>query len=242
MALPDLHGQTAVVTGAGRGIGKAVAETLAQAGAHVFLTARTESQLAETCRKIQSQHFKATAVTCDISREDHVLNLFQQVRKQAGQLDVLVNNAGVGIFGPLAEISITDFDSVMSINVRGTFLCSREAMKIMAPQKSGTIINIASVTGFKGYANQSAYSASKHAIVGMTKCLAIEAQKVGVRACVIMPGGVDTDMIGDARPDLNRAELMAPEDIVQSVMYLLSLSPRASVDQIYIRRRTSPPF
>lgn len=242
MLLPDLHHKVAIVTGAGRGIGKAVAETLAQAGAHVFAAARTEKQIAEVCAAIRAKGQLATAVTCDVAKEQDVADLFHHVQAQAGQLDIAVNNAGVGIFGPLAEMSTADFDTVLNVNARGTFLCCREAMKLMAPRKSGTIINIASVTGFKGYANQSAYAASKHAIMGMTKCLAIEAQKLGIRACAILPGGVDTDMIGDARPDLNRAELMAPEDIVQSVMYLLSLSPRASIDQIYIRRRTSPPF
>lgn len=242
MLTPDLKNQIAMVTGAGRGIGRAIAEALAHAGAHVFAAARTEKEIMALCESLKSKGLLATAVTCDVSKEQEVLDLFYTVQKQAGQLDILINNAGVGIFGPLADMATADFDAVMTINARGTFLCCREAMKLMTPRQSGSIINIASVTGFKGYANQSAYAASKHAIMGMTKCLAIEAQKVGVRACAILPGGVDTDMIGDARPDLNRSELMSTQDIVQSVMYLLSLSPRASIDQIYIRRRTSPPF
>lgn len=242
MGYPDLQKQVAIVTGAGRGIGKAIAEALAEAGAHVFVAARTKSEIDIVCKSITAKNQLATPVVCDVSAEAEVIQLFNLAQDHAGQLDILINNAGVGLFGPLAEMSTADFDKVMNVNARGTYMCCREAMRLMTPRKSGTIINIASVTGFKGYANQSAYAASKHAILGMTKCLAIEAQRVGIRASAILPGGVDTEMIGDARPDLNRAELMMPQDIVDSVMYLLSLSPRASVDQIYIRRRTSPPF
>jgi len=242
VSIPDLHNQIAVVTGAGRGIGRAIAEALAKAGAQVFVAARSESQLADVVQAIRDAGGAATAVACDVSQESDIQHLFAQVQQQAGRVDILINNAGIGIFGPLAEMSSADFDTVMNVNARGTFLCSREAMRMMINRKSGYIINIASVTGFKGYANQSAYAASKHAVIGITKSLSLEAQKHGIRVAVVLPGGVDTDMIGDARPDLNRAELMAPEDIVESVMYLLNLSPRASVDQIYIRRRTSAPF
>jgi 3-oxoacyl-[acyl-carrier protein] reductase len=112
----------------------------------------------------------------------------------------------------------------------------------MVPQRSGYIINISSVVGFKGYENQSAYTATKHAVVGMTKTLTLEAQKYNIRASVIHPGGVDTDLAGEARPDLDRSILMQPEDIAQTVLFLLSLSDRAAVDEIYIRRRGSSPF
>jgi 3-oxoacyl-[acyl-carrier protein] reductase len=112
----------------------------------------------------------------------------------------------------------------------------------MVAQRSGAIINISSVVGFKGYPNQAAYTASKHGVVGLTKSLAAEAQEHDIRVSVILPGGVDTHLVGDARPDLDRSVLMQPEDIAQTVLYLLSLSDRAHVDQIYIRRRTSKPF
>jgi 3-oxoacyl-[acyl-carrier protein] reductase len=112
----------------------------------------------------------------------------------------------------------------------------------MIPQKSGYIINVASVVGFKGYVNQAAYTATKHGVMGLTKVLSAEAQPHGIRTSAILPGGVDTDMVGDARPDLDRSVLLQPSDIAQTVMYLLSLSERAAIDQIYIRRRNSTPF
>ena len=112
----------------------------------------------------------------------------------------------------------------------------------MIPKKSGTIINISSVVGFKGYPNQAAYTASKHALLGLTKSLAVEAQEHGIRVSAILPGGVDTEMVAKARPDLDPKILLEPEDIAHTVLFLLSLSDRAAIDQIYIRRRSSKPF
>jgi NAD(P)-dependent dehydrogenase (short-subunit alcohol dehydrogenase family) len=236
-------GQVAVVTGAGRGIGRAVALALARAGARVVLAARTAAQLDAVAAEIARAGGEALAVPADVSREEDVVALFARVRDRfAARLDVLVSNAGLGLYGPLESYPAADFDRVVGTNLRGTFLCCREAMKLMVPARSGFIINISSVVGFKGYPNQAAYTASKHGILGLTKSLAVEAQPHGIRVSVILPGGVDTEMAGAARPDLDRSVLLQPDDIAQAVLYLLSLSDRAAVDQLYIRRRTSPPF
>ena len=112
----------------------------------------------------------------------------------------------------------------------------------MIPQRDGYIISISSVVGFKGYPNQSAYTAAKHGVMGLTKSLAVELQTHGIRVSAVLPGGVDTDMVRAARPDLDPSVLLQPEDVAQTVMYLLSLSDRAAIDQIYIRRRGSQPF
>ena len=157
-------------------------------------------------------------------------------------MDILVNNAGIGLFGPFKEFSTENYDKILQINARGTYLCCREAMKLMAPARSGTIINISSVVGFKGYVDQSAYAASKHAVVGMTKSLVAEAQPYNVRVCMIHPGGTDTELVVDARPDLDRSVLMRPEDIAQGALFLLGLPERCAVDELYIRRFNSKPF
>jgi 3-oxoacyl-[acyl-carrier protein] reductase len=115
-------------------------------------------------------------------------------------------------------------------------------MRLMAPARRGYIINISSVVGVKGYANQAAYAASKHAVMGITKSLAAEAQPHGIRVSAILPGGVDTSLMEALRPDLDKALLMKPDDIADAVMFLLSLSDSAAVDEIYIRRRSSAPF
>jgi len=238
----NLEKQVAIVTGAGRGIGRAISIGLARCGAHVVLVARTEGQLQEVAQSIRQGNGLANVIATDLGEEGQIVAMFERVRQLLGRVDVLVNNAGIGIFGPLAEFAAEDFDRVITTNLRGTFLCCREAMKLMMRQKSGYIINISSVVGFKGYPNQAAYAASKHGVMGLTKSLAVEAQKYGIRVSAILPGGVNTGMVPDARPDLHLDELLNPEDIVQSVLYLLSLSENAAVDQIYIRRRTSSPF
>ncbi len=238
----DLSGQSALVTGAGRGIGRAIGSALASAGARVFLAARTTDQLESAAREIQQDGGTAVPVPTDLSNEEDIRLLFQRISDRTGGLDILVNNAGVGVFGPLAEFSSSDFDRVMRVNTKATFLCCQQAMRLMIPKRKGYIINISSVVGFKGYPNQAAYTASKHAVMGLTKSLAVEAQEHGIRVSAVLPGGVDTKMIAEARPDLDPKILLQPEDIAHTVLYLLSLSDRAAVDQIYIRRRGSQPF
>lgn len=238
----DLSGQSALVTGAGRGIGRAIGSALAVAGARVFLAARTTDQLESAAREIQQNGGTAVPVPTDLSKEEDIQSLFQRISDRAGGLDILVNNAGVGFFGPLVEFSSSDFDRVMQVNTKATFLCCQRALRLMIPKRKGYIINISSVVGFKGYPNQAAYTASKHAVMGLTKSLAVEAQEHGIRVSAVLPGGVDTKMVADARPDLDPKILLQPEDIAHTVLYLLSLSDRAAVDQIYIRRRGSQPF
>lgn len=239
---PDLTGHVAVVTGGGRGIGRTIAERLAEQGASVLVAARTECEIEETVALINGSGGSARAARCDVSNENEVQALFETVQKQFGQLDILINNAGVGLYGPIDDFSSDDFDQVLFVNLKGVFLCCREAMRLMVPRERGWIINISSVVGFKGYPNQGAYTAAKHGVMGLTKVLAVEAQEHGIRVSAVLPGGVATDMVRKARPDLDPLELLAPEDVAHTVAYLLSLSERAAVDQIYIRRRNSSPF
>ncbi len=234
--------KVALVTGATRGIGKAIAYALAASGMHVICTGRSKPALAKLIETLHENELEATAFAADIQKEDSIIALFAHIAKYHGRLDVCINNAGVGVYGPLQTFASSDFDTVVNTNLRGTFLCCREALKIMTLAKSGYIINIASVVGIKGYPNQAAYTASKHGVMGLTKSLAVEAAPCGIRVSAILPGGVDTDMVASARPDLDRSILLKPEDIAQTVTYLLSLSDHASIDEIYIRRRSGQPF
>ena len=238
----ELSTKTALVTGAGRGIGRAIAALLARHGASVIVAARTTSEIDRVVKEIKADGGTAYPFTFDLADQSSIQSLFTYAVEITGALDILINNAGIGLFGQMHEFSIDNLQTLLDVNIRGTYLCCQEALKIMIPKRSGTIINISSVVGFKGYPNQSAYTASKHAIVGMTKSLAVEAQEYNIRASVINPGGTATDLVATARPDLDPSTLMQPEDIAQAVLYLLSLSESCAIDEIYIRRRGSKPF
>jgi 3-oxoacyl-[acyl-carrier protein] reductase len=239
---PDLAGKIAIVTGAGRGIGAEIGRALASHGAHVFLAARTEADLQAVGEQIRSDGGLATEAPTDLRSEEQIVSLFRLVEERSGRLDILINNAGIGMYGLVADFSAEDLDRMYQVNLRGMFLCSREAVRLMSPLGAGYIISIASVLGFKGYANQAGYTATKHGVMGVTKSLAVEVQGTGIRVSAVLPGAVYTELVRSARPDLDPAELLHPEDVAGAVLYLLSLSERAAVDAIYIRRRNSSPF
>jgi 3-oxoacyl-[acyl-carrier protein] reductase len=240
--MPDLKGKIALVTGGGRGIGKAIGLALGACGAHVVPAARTENEIQSVAEQIRAADGQATPLRLDLAQESSILSVFKQIQQRLGKLDILVNNAGLGLYGPVRDFRTEDLDKLLAVNLRGAFLCCREALRLMEPHKSGYIINVSSVVGFKAYVNQAAYTATKHGLVGLTKTLAQEAQPHGIRVSIVSPGGVDTDLVRAARPDLDPAVLLQPDDIAQTVLYLLSLSDRAAVDEIYIRRKASQPF
>jgi 3-oxoacyl-[acyl-carrier protein] reductase len=237
-----LKGQVVLVTGASRGIGRRISIALAGRGMRVILTARNEELLHKLEKEIKSSGGTAEAIRADISEEKDLMHLFRLIPKRYGKLDILINNAAIGTFGKLADFSIKDFDRIIKVNLRGLFLCCQKALKLMIPEKSGYIINISSMQGIKGYAGQSAYAASKHGVMGLTKSLASEVQEHGIRVSAILPGGVDTELIRKARPDLDASVLIKTDDIAKAVLFLLSLSDRAMVDQIVIRRMVASPF
>jgi len=238
----NLNNQIALITGASRGIGRSISLALADAGAHVILVARNKDLLQEVKDDITLSGGTATAIPTDLSDEHDIASLFAAVKEKWDKLDIVINNAGIGIFGKLVDFPIADFDTIMSVNLRGLYICCQEAMKLMIPNLRGYIINISSVQGIKAYPDHSAYAASKHGIMGITKALSHEAQDHGIRVSVILPGGVDTDLIRDARPDLDSSRLIHPQDIAHTVLFLLSLSDRATVDQIVVRRSGAAPF
>ena len=242
MQAKPLQGKAAIVTGAGRGIGRSVALTLAQAGASVGLAARTLSELDAVRIEIEAAGGQAGAFPTDVSSEAQVVALVRGVVETWGRLDIIVNNAGIGVYGPLAEFSAEDWDRVMAVNARGTFLACREAIPYLRQREQSFIVNISSVVGLKGYVNQGAYSASKHAVMGMTKALAGEVQQDGIRVHAICPGGVDTQMAGQARPDLDRSVLMHPDEVAEVVLFLVTRCGNAVIDGIQIRRAASTPW
>lgn len=238
----DLSGKTALVTGASRGIGKAIAMALAERGAFVCLTARDAKKLDSLVKEIEKKGGKAFYITADVTIESDIEALFEKFASKTKKIDILINNAGSGIVKDLVDIESEDYDRVFDLNVKSMFLICKKALEFMIPEKSGHIINISSVQGIKAYKKNSLYAASKHAVMGLTKAIAVETQENNIRVSVILPGGVDTDFIDMVRPDLDRKQLIRPEDIAKTVLYFLILSPQAMVDEIYIRRSNSTPF
>lgn len=240
--ITELKNKIALITGASKGIGRSISLALAAKGIKVLLVARSEKLLNDLQNKINNSGGFAKAYPADLCKDDNIRDLFKNINNDFGKLDILINNAGVVKSGNIIDFSIDDFDMLIDINLRAVYLCCQQALKMMVPAGKGYIINLSSVVGFKGYPQQTAYSAAKHGVMGLTKALAAEVAEHGIRVSVILPGGVDTDLIREARPDLDSSVLMQPEDIADTVLYLLKLPERAMVDQIYIRRSKSAPF
>ena len=234
--------KTALVTGASRGIGRDIALTLAKMKYQLLLTGRNIDKLNETKSMCNDLGADAIVQVADITVEDDILKLFQTIKNDFSSLDVLINNAGMGIFKHLTDTSLSEWQSVCKTNLDSAFVFTREAMKLMKQQKGGTIINIASVVGIKGYPNQGAYTASKHGMVGLTKVTAEEGKEFGIKAHVICPGGVATEMVLQARPDIPADELIPPSEVSRLVEYFLGLPKNVTVDIVHLRRFSSSSF
>ncbi len=190
-----LKGKVAVITGAGRGIGKAIAIQLAENGSKIVINYRSSvKHVEEVIDFIRSTGGEAIAVQADISKEEDAKRLIEEAVKQYGRLDVLVNNAGITKDSLLMRMTEQDFDSVIDTNLKGTFLCTKYAASVMLKQRSGKIINISSVVGITGNVGQANYAASKAGVIGMTKAVARELSSRGITVNCVAPGFIETDM------------------------------------------------
>jgi len=238
----SLREKVAIVTGASRGIGRAIAMSLTAEGVFIAATARSEEQLRQLQRDIESGGGIAHCIVADLSASYSAQHIVSQTLTRFGRLDILVNNAGIAVQAPLLETSIEQWDRLMAVNARAPFLLCKEAIPYMKTAGEGTIIQIVSVIGVKGYINQGAYTASKHALMGMSKVLAQEVQADNIRIHTILPGAVATDMIEYIRPDIKKSALMAPEEIAEIVLFLLTHRGNAVIDDIHVRRASSEPW
>jgi len=226
----SLTGKKALVTGASRGIGRAVALKLAREGADVIVTATSLERAKKTADEISLLGRKAIPFKVDVGVTSEVEALFQMVTSEFGSLDILVNNAGITRDGLLMRMKDEEWDAVIDINLKGTFACTREAIKMMAKAKSGRIVNISSVVGEMGNAGQANYCASKAGLIGFTKAVAREYAKRNITVNAVAPGFIETDMTGVLSESV-RDELLkqipvnrfgTPDDIANAVFFLVS--------------------
>jgi len=240
--LTSYSGRTALVTGAGSGIGKAACAALSDMGMNLVLCGRKKEKLLNAAEesKCSEGHFLLEAG--DLTEPVQIKKAADDARRTFGSIDVLINNAGMALNKSLEETTLSEFRELMQINAEVPFLFCQELLPDLRKSEVPAIINIASVTAYHGYKDQSAYSASKHALLGLSESLAKEVQKDNIRVHVICPGGVYTDMIRTARPDLSPEGLILPEDIAEYIRFLLEHRSNAVVDRIDIHRTGKEPF
>jgi len=233
--MTDLKGKVAVVTGGNRGIGRGIATALAGAGATVALTARTASSAEKTAAEIGQG---ALGFGCDVRDYDQVTALFGQVADRCGGTDILINNAGIGVFGPAADMSPEDWRSVIETNLNGVFYCCHEAIPQMRKRGAGDIINLSSLAGKNPIAGGAAYNASKFGLNGFSEALMMEVRYDGIRVAYVMPGSVATDFGRGSTAKQGWA--LTADDVAEGVLALLRAPRHALFSRIEMRPSQPP--
>jgi 3-oxoacyl-[acyl-carrier protein] reductase len=230
-----LTGQIALVTGAGRGIGKAISLSLAAEGATIVLVARTMGELEKVQKEIASKGGTALAIRADITQEQEVKGLFDEIRRRFGRLDILVNNAGIGKFVSVKEMKLKDFDAMWNLNVRGLFLCTQHSIHFMESQKNGIIVNISSLAGKNAFVLGAGYAATKWALMGFSKCLMLEERQYNIRVVTVCPGSVDTTFSDQESESSKAGKILSAQDVADTVLSAVLMPARAMVSEIDIR-------
>jgi NAD(P)-dependent dehydrogenase (short-subunit alcohol dehydrogenase family) len=211
-----LKGQTAIVTGGGKGIGRAICLLLAREGVDVVIVARTEKEIRETARLVEKQGGRALAVKTDIRKEEEVIDMVSKAMNAFGRIDILVNNAGVAYSNYLVETSTEEYDEIMDTNVKGMFFCTKHALPHLLKRGEGRIVNMSSGAGKHGIPKLSIYCASKFAVIGFTESVAYETGG-GLQIYAVCPASVDTDMYHSLYTD---EPVLKPEDVAEKVLEL----------------------
>ncbi len=235
----QLEKKVALVTGAGRGIGKAIALALGAGGCRVILTARSGDQLAQVERAIAAKNGTAAAVPCDLTDDREIKKLAAECESIFGAVDILVNNAGWGKRAPVVKANVEDWDRTFRLNLRAPMLLAQKFLPAMIARGEGAVINIGSVSGKTGEANGAAYSASKFGLIGFTQSLFEEVREHGIKVSVILPGFVDTPLIPPNRR-LDRSKMIQAADIAEAVLYVLSAPAASCPVEITVRPQRAP--
>jgi len=227
----SIENQIAVVTGAGRGIGRAIAIELGDLGARLVLVARNRAELEDTSQRIGKN---ASVVPVDVRKKDQLRRVFDS------PIDILVNAAGLGIFGPVTDFKDEDFETLIETNLRGIFFACRFVLPSMIERKRGHIVNIASIAGKVGSANRAVYCASKFGVVGFTESLAEEVRQHGIRVSLICPGSTDTQFGPSDAHAKARARMLRPQDVAHAVRTIVTQEPNSFISEIIMRPTQKP--
>jgi 3-oxoacyl-[acyl-carrier protein] reductase len=232
----ELEGKRVVVTGASRGIGRAIALRFAREGAHVGISARSGAELEKVADEIRSCGGNTFQFVGDMSSEPDIRKFVRDSVQSFGGLDILVNNAGVGHFANVADLKTETWDEMFNLNVRGLFVATRESLPFLRKAGESAVINIASIAGKNAFLGGAGYTATKHAVLAFSRCLMLEERANGVRVLAICPGSVltsffDSHEVSDARAK----SMLAPEDVADTVVHAVRLPQRAMVSEIDIR-------
>ena len=235
--MASIQHQVAVVTGAGRGMGRAIAVELGRLGARVVLVARGRTELEETGRIIGPS---ASVMPADVRKREELQTVFERAATVLGPVDILVNAAGLGIFGPVVDYKDEDFATVIETNLRGIFYTCRLVLPSMIERKKGHIINIASIAGKVGSATRAVYCASKFGVVGFTESLAEEVRQYGIRASIICPGSTDSGFSPSNHAGKARDKMLRPDDIAHAVRAIVMQEPNSFISEIILRPTQKP--
>jgi 3-oxoacyl-[acyl-carrier protein] reductase len=230
--MESLKGKIAVVTGASRGIGESIANSLADAGATVVLAARDANRLETVRESIKTRGGQAVAILTDVRSADSVAELAVQVEQQFGGADILINNAGYGVFAKVLDMKLEDFDGMFDVNVRGVFLCTKAFLPGMIKRHGGQIVNIASLASKNSFVGGAAYSATKFALLGFARSLMLEVRDYNIRVVTICPGSVNTEFSDHAK---DAHTIIQPEDIAETTLFALTMPARTNVSEIDVR-------
>ena len=228
-----LAGKVALITGGSRGIGRAIAIKLASIGSAVAICGRDETKLAATEREILALGVRAIALRADVTQPKDVTKLAEKVESTLAPISILVNNAGIGLFGPVHEKTEAEWDQLMNTNVKSVFLVSRAVIPGMIERGGGDIINISSLAGKSVFAGGGAYCASKWAVQGLSGCMAEELREHGIRVSTVCPGSVATEFAGRGPKDSTK--VLKPEDVAHAVAMIAMQGPQSFVSEVHVR-------
>jgi 3-oxoacyl-[acyl-carrier protein] reductase len=229
----SLAGNVALITGASRGIGLAIAHRLGKLGARISICARDMARLDQAASALRSEGIETLALQADVARAEPVSAIVRETQQKFGAIDILVNNAGIGLFGPFQEFREPDWDAVLDTNLKSVFLVSRAVAPEMIRRQSGHIINISSLAGRNTFAGGAIYCASKWGLMGLTGSMAEDLRGYGIRVSAICPGSVATEFAGHMSKDPSKA--LRPEDVAHAVAALVTQAPGSFISEVHIR-------